>query len=128
MGYLNTDGLPLGNLRAANVQRMARTPAFAQCQTWNEADWFMALAGEVGELANLLKKRKRGIGQVPTDKDIASEMADILIYLDLLAEYQGINLSEAVREKFNEVSARPEVDSPIRMGHDYEWRYRRARE
>ncbi len=60
--------------------------------------------GEGGELCNMLKKRRRG--EAIPDKDIAHELADIQIYLDLLAQRLGINLEAAVIEKFNIVSAK----------------------
>lgn len=64
------------------------------------------LAGEVGELCNLLKKieRKRlGLrGGIDVNaRDLANEMADVLICLDLLAADLGIDLEDAVSVKFD---------------------------
>lgn len=64
------------------------------------------LAGEVGELCNLLKKieRKRlGLrgGIDVNTRDLANEMADVLICLDLLAADLGIDLEDAVSVKFD---------------------------
>lgn len=42
----------------------------------------------------------------PTQKQIADELADVLTYLDLLAEVLGVDLGRAAVEKFNEVSER----------------------
>lgn len=71
---------------------------------WTPCDWMTAVAGEVGEAANLIKKRRRG-ESIPT-VDIAREIADAVIYLDLLARRLDIDLGAAVREKFNAVTER----------------------
>jgi NTP pyrophosphatase (non-canonical NTP hydrolase) len=71
-----------------------------------------AITGELGELASLIKMRNRerdglaGNKFSPTHKMIADEIADVLTYLDLLAEVMGVNLGRAAAEKFNEVSER----------------------
>ena len=41
---------------------------------------------------------------------LALELADVVIYADLLAERLGIDLGAAVRTKFNEVSDRRNID------------------
>lgn len=71
---------------------------------WSETDWGCALAGEVGELCNFLKKRRKG-KKISTLK-CAKEMADIYLYLDLIATEMGVDLSKAIVNKFNEVSRR----------------------
>ena len=79
---------------------------------WRLADWAVALSGEVGELCNVIKKLKRiedGVQHIGLDEDalrveIGRECADVFLYLDLLAAHAGIDLSEAIKEKFNEVS------------------------
>ncbi len=43
-------------------------------------------------------------------QDIADELADTIIYADLLAMRLGIDLSEAIRSKFNVVSDRMKSD------------------
>ena len=68
----------------------------------------MALAGEVGELCNLLRKREEG-GDVAA-KSIEDELADVFTYLDLLAARLHVRLDLAVVRKFNEVSERRGVD------------------
>ena len=103
--------LPLQELRKANVER-CETSFKHSINDWSPAEWAMATTGELGELCNLLKKRHRG--EEINQKDIADEIADTLIYLDLLAACLGIDLTEAVISKFNEVSIR--VGSDIRIG------------
>jgi NTP pyrophosphatase (non-canonical NTP hydrolase) len=71
---------------------------------WTASDWGNALAGEVGEACNFIKKMRRG-DQIAM-KDIGKELADVVTYADLLAQHLGLDLEECVRQKFNEVSAR----------------------
>ena len=59
----------------------------------------------------MIKKRRRG-ETIPADA-IADEIADVVIYADLLAARLGVNLEAAVQRKFNEVSQR--VGSSIRI-------------
>jgi len=77
--------------------------------------WTTALAGEVGELCNMIKKMERvqrgGIdgGSSYTAKDIDKEMlkeeiGGIAIYLDLLASLLDIDLQEAIADTFNSKS------------------------
>lgn len=80
--------------------------------SWSPSDWLTAVTGELGELASLLKMRNRerdglpGNKFSPSDKQIADELADVLTYLDLLAEALGVDLGRAAAVKFNEVSER----------------------
>lgn len=74
--------------------------------------WTTALAGEVGELCNMIKKLERvkygGIDGGSTytaanltKEDLKEEIGGIFIYLDLLASILKIDLQEAVIETFN---------------------------
>lgn len=127
MGY-NTNGLSFRTLRQANIQRI---PQFKdaqgrRCHTkddgsdWSPAEWLQATVGELGELANLLKKVSRG--DFPLKEvlpEIRKEFADVVIYLDIFAMQFGIDLGDAVREKFNEVSRR--VGAEVFIGTDDDW-------
>jgi NTP pyrophosphatase (non-canonical NTP hydrolase) len=66
------------------------------------------LAGEVGEACNVIKKLDRermGIkGSRDTVAHLAEELADVVICVDLIAAAAGINLDEAIRDKFNATS------------------------
>lgn len=66
------------------------------------------LAGEVGEACNLIKKLERerlGIrGSRATLQELAEELADVVICVDLIAMHEGIDLQKAIREKFNATS------------------------
>ncbi len=79
---------------------------------WSPTDWGCALAGEVGEACNLIKKLRRG--DEVTAARIAEEVADVVIYADLLCQRLGVRLEDAVREKFNAKSV--EKGSPVRLG------------
>lgn len=90
------------------------------------------MAGEVGECCNEIKKLRR-IAATPEDaatpkdnkgyrdqlsysehvENVGKELADIIIYADLLAARLGISLEAVIVQKFNEVSAR--VNSNIRL-------------
>jgi len=110
--------LTFGDLRTANVTRALRWHP-AGLDSWTASDWLVAVTGELGELASLLKMRNRerdglvGNKFSPSKEQIADELADVLIYLDLLAEVLGVDLGEAVVKKFNEVSIR--VGFPERL-------------
>lgn len=105
--------LSFDELRALNVQRC---PMFGHgVRSWNPLEWAGALCGEAGEAANVAKKLRRMAQgcDVNTDGDtemlkakLAEELADVVIYADLLAASIGYKLGEAVRFKFNVVSER----------------------
>ena len=64
--------------------------------------WGCALAGEAGELANLLKKVERD--NVNLTPSIAEELADVLIYTILTAKRFNIDLTDAVLTKITKLS------------------------
>jgi NTP pyrophosphatase (non-canonical NTP hydrolase) len=83
---------------------------------WTLPEWGNAVAGEVGEMCNVIKKIKRGdFDSNPlVGKDmLQKEIADIIIYLDLIATKEGIDISQAIIDKFNEVSDR--IDCNIKI-------------
>ena len=97
--------LSLDRLRTANDLRQQ------QCEASGEFSLEYlgcALAGEVGEACNVIKKLARtkitNIGSKATDEQLAEELADCIIYIDLIARKKGINLSDAIIRKFNLVS------------------------
>lgn len=100
-------------LRKKNVERLG---CYKKCLNWSFNDWMVATMGELGEAANVLKKVARGDYDLDAplkDKEattirqwIGHELADVVIYLDLLALNLGIDLEAAVIEKFNIVSDR----------------------
>lgn len=109
--------LAFNRLRLANVTRCNQVfhPEGGILE-WSPSDWATAMAGECGEACNEIKKLRRLDGAdaaedtpsmraVLTEK-VGKELADVVIYADLLAARLGINLGEAVIGKFNEVSER----------------------
>lgn len=119
--------LTFNRLRKANIARLPTfknkhgQPAHSEPDgsDWSPAQWLQALAGEMGEYANLRKKYERGdIDELTFYKEARKELADIQIYLDLLAFRLGIDLGQATVEKFNEVSDRINSQiylTPIRL-------------
>lgn len=124
MGYM-TDGLTFNTLRRGGI---ARLPEFKNAQglpahtiadgsDWSANDWMTAVCGELGEAANILKKVRRGdLTQEEARKHLRQELADTVIYLDLLAARVGINLGEAVMDTFNTKSV--QVGSRVRLAAD----------
>lgn len=102
------------SLRYVNVKRCEEV--FHPLSSWSPMEWACCMAGEAGEACNAVKKLKRISEGTNTSKDpqtkreainaIADELADTIIYLDLLAARLSIDLNTAVRNKFNEVSRR----------------------
>lgn len=129
MGY-GTDGLTFNTLRGGNK---ARLPQFlnakgerahfkADGSDWSLNDWLTAVVGELGEAANILKKVRRGDFELEEARqDLADEFADVVTYLDILANQCGIDLGAATIEKFNRVSER--VGSTVYIDAD-DWHYR----
>lgn len=92
-------------LRAANIARQIEWQNGQEISLeyrGNEA------AGEMGEFCNVIKKLARerlGIkGSRATLQDLKEEGADVVICVDLIFKEFGIDLAEAVREKFNMTS------------------------
>lgn len=117
-GCDTVESITLWELRQANLAR--NDLIFHKLEAWSPTDWGCALAGEVGELCNFLKKLKREQGKPLTRESLdrirqlqlaaAKEIADVLIYLDLLAARIGVQLDTATVEKFNEVSKKYSSD------------------
>lgn len=106
--------LTFNDLRLVNVERCQ--DAFHPLNDWSPTDWATALGGECGEALNKVKKLRRLDGadadfntaeaRAELCIEIGKELADMIIYADLLAARLGIDLSRAVVDKFNEVSDR----------------------
>jgi NTP pyrophosphatase (non-canonical NTP hydrolase) len=116
-------------LREANL---ARLPLFKNAQgrpahpvdgslphgfDWSLTDWMTAVAGETGELANVVKKVRRGdMTMNEARAKLAQEAADIVIYLDLFAYRAGFRLDLAVQDTWNNKSR--ELDLGVRLNHN----------
>lgn len=78
------------------------------CDMPHPTYWGNAIAGEVGELCNLIKKVERD-GFPPYDgffQDLDSELADVFIYLVLIARFFNSDLERAILDKIKEVNER----------------------
>ncbi len=110
----NPNKLSFDRLREVNVSRCE--DVFHPLGAWGPTDWATAMAGECGEACNKVKKLRRLDGadkeiDTPAERtrlieEVAKELADTIIYADLLAARLGIDLGQAVTEKFNEVSTK----------------------
>lgn len=130
---MSIDGtITFGELRSASHVRT--TESFHSIDSWSPCEWMTAIAGEVGEAANLVKKLRRIDGEglhapcnaglvrdaggtyaTPSESKrelverhlsdrIGEELADAVIYIDLLANRLGIDLNAALVRKFNTTS------------------------
>lgn len=110
-------------LRAINVVRCVNGFKHA-LNSWSVAEWTNAMCGEAGEAANVAKKMLRHrdavAGNKGDDTDLAAlrvklgrELADVVIYCDLVAASEGIDLGAMVRETFNAKSE--ELGTPERL-------------
>lgn len=107
-------------LRDANIERCEAV--YHPLADWSLTDWATAAAGELGEACGVVKDLRRledGVGWVKTTDDVrlrvalGEEIADTVIYLDLLAARAGIDLGEAIRRKFNLTSDK--VGSAVKL-------------
>lgn len=114
--------LSFDELRRENVARCEES--YHPLDEWSPTDWATALAGEVGEACNFIKKIRRLQSDpcvLPEESDamfvllenVEEELADVVIYADLLAARLHIDLGLAVKRKFNVVSGR--IGSPRRL-------------
>jgi hypothetical protein len=112
--------LSFDRLRAVSADR-CRTGFGHTLDSWSVAEWGNAAAGECGEACNVAKKILRFRDGVAGNKktkeeyiaDLASEIAGTVIYLDLWAASQGIDLGQAVIDEFNKKSI--EIGSDRRL-------------
>ena len=94
-------------LRKANADRQREWDAGEQLDLSYLGN---ALAGEVGEACNVIKKLERqrlGLRGSRSDRaELANELADVIIYADLIAQHIGVDLGIAVARKFNATSTK----------------------
>lgn len=113
---VNTNVLSFEQLRVANIERSYQFknskgelvhPDGFKSGTWTIGDWMNAVTGELGEACNFIKKVRRGdMTMDEARSSIQKEFADVITYLDIAAYICDIDLGEAVRSKFNEISDR----------------------
>jgi hypothetical protein len=123
-GEQQMNTLRFDELKEANLARVGefknRLGRIAHAKSdgsdWTLAEWTNAMAGEAGEACNYSKKIRRG----DYDDDLSvgidlllKEIADVVIYADLVASQTGRSLSAAIIQKFNEKS--DEVGSKVKL-------------
>ena len=97
--------LTFREFQALNARRCAE--AFHDPTDWPLEMWALAIAGEAGELANLVKKVKRGDFTLDSQcTAILHEVADVMTYCDLLVTFLGADTDAMLMAKFDLVSAR----------------------
>ncbi|WP_417671373.1 MazG-like family protein [Roseibium sp.] len=106
-------------LRHANQLRQQEWPGNDQADVPFRT---IEVAGEFGEVAEAIKKYLRGErgirGSTASLDDVADEMADAIIALDLLAEILDIDLGTAVARKFNKTSEKYGLSTRIELEND----------
>lgn len=110
--------MKLKKLRQANIKRQEEWPGSDQIDLSFRG---LELAGETGELCNLLKKLVRLendiIGTKETEQEliaaIEDEIADVIIVLDLLALYLDIDIAKATINKFNKTSEKQNLETRL---------------
>ena len=108
------NNLSFKTLRQARRLRNELSDTYRFCEGWSVSDWFTATMGELGEAANVWKKHRRGdMLSGEARRRLAKELADVLTYLDALADAMDIELDAATIAKFNEVSVR--IGSRVRI-------------
>lgn len=99
----NKEPVNFDALRELNIERCEAKDGFKHnLLSWSPTDWGCAMGGECGEALNLIKKLRRGEEIDPVQ--IGKEIADVVIYADLLAARLGLRLGDLVRMKFNQKS------------------------
>ena len=115
------------NLQEFSKVNESRCHRWHDGKPWSLSDWATAVAGELGEACNLIKKLNRlrdgvagnegrELDQVFLRLCLAEELADTFTYLDLLATAAGVDLAKAVAMKFNAVSAKNGFPERIAVG------------
>lgn len=104
------------DLSALSLPNRARARKWHEgMEPWSGADWSNAMLGEAGEAANVVKKLRRletgARGNRVNEQDVnnlreklAVELADVVIYMDLLCAHYSLDLVAAIKSKFDEVS------------------------
>lgn len=108
----NESNLDFARLREVSSVRSKRWQGGSE--PWSLSDWGVAAGGEMGEMLNIIKKLNRvrdgmignNVSEVNLRVELANEIADTIIYLDLLAASIDISLSAAIITKFNATSVK----------------------
>lgn len=86
----------------SNLNSDRNKSVFTECADFTPNDFALAATGPVGYIGHLLSKRERG--DDITNGEIFEEIADALIYLDLLCTSLNGDLAVVLARKFNQTS------------------------
>jgi len=113
-GYFIFNSMNLSELREANIKRQKEWCPDHQPDLSFRGN---ELGGECGEAQNVIKKLERErhgwVGSRDTVEHLAEELADLIIVSDLIAMQCGIDLSEAVKKKFNQTSEKVQLQTRL---------------
>jgi len=118
MGKSMKKSLTLKKLTQVNYKRCRRWHKSEDLSDWSISDWACAMAGEAGEVCNAVKKLNRLRDNLPSKNDpdrqinsyeeakakIGEEIADTVLYLNLLAIRLNLDFEKEIKNKFNSVS------------------------
>lgn len=110
--------LTLKKLTDVNYKRCRKWHKSEDLSDWSISDWACAMAGEAGEVCNAVKKLNRLRDNLPSKNEpnrqissyeeakskIGEEIADTVLYLNLLAIRLGLDFETEIINKFNSVS------------------------
>lgn len=83
---------------------------------WEMRDWALAIAGESGELCNLMKKILRGDFTIENKYiAIVDELADIITYCSLMLSALEMGMPIALMRKFDKINVRRGYDPEIKI-------------
>jgi len=86
-------------MQMAEFQQMIRDRYFATDDARGAPSTFLWLTEEFGELAEAIARRERGDGD---ERNLREEFADVLAWLATLANITGVDLTQAIHEKYIE--------------------------
>lgn len=95
--------------QANRVDEFFRTKPNSKIEENPVEFYTLALSGEVGELANEVKKDMRGDNDPEFRLKVKKEMADIILYTRLLLKTFGFDADQICEEKIIEVSKRHNI-------------------
>lgn len=107
----------------------ARADRWFPIERWSGSDWATALAGETGEVCDVVKKLNRadvgrpGKNDPPREElmhELGREIADVITYANLLAQRYGVDVAEACVKKFNDVSLREGFPERLELSVEHE--------
>ena len=102
---------PLTFQRLSEVNLDRCIDVFRQSLDWTHSEWATAMAGKSSAARSLIRRSRLGEDIAPSY--IVKELAELVIYADLLATRLGLSLGACVRDRFNEVSEQREYDTRL---------------